>query len=491
MEILFLLIFGLIISLISIYGYKISARTAEDYLLASRRIGIFVMFFFILFSISSAWTFYAYPGYLYLHGPGFVYFIWGCIAGCAILYMFIGPRLWAIAKLNRFLSPLEIISERYQSPFLKFLVALLLLSFIIPYIGIQPLGVGLGFNALTGLSIEFGALYCVVLLILIVLLGGMRIVAWVNIFLGVIYTSAFLGSLIWICRKLLPEGLSSAAEKLMEINPALLSTPGPFEEFVPITLIGLLIAGLLAFSWPHVLIGTLTARDKSIFKWFPLLTLIFAGVGFYTIPFIFGSLVAPAVMPGLKEKAADMIVQTIITKYLPRWFSVFVLMGVIAAAVSTAAIQLMTASIIISKDLIHGFFKPKAAGKEIVLWTRLSVIAIIILSLGVAIHYKQALVLYLTHFAVPGFAQWAPALAGGIFWKRGTKQGAISGTFGGTVYLIIGFIFPSILLGWHPVVMPLLLNIILYVLISYLTPPPSEEIQYRFFEEVDDFLQSG
>ena len=49
--------FGAIIILMAAYGYRISAKTAEDFMLGGRTIGVVVMFFFVLFAISSAWTF--------------------------------------------------------------------------------------------------------------------------------------------------------------------------------------------------------------------------------------------------------------------------------------------------------------------------------------------------------------------------------------------------------------------------------------------------
>ncbi len=162
MEIIALAVFGLVILMMAAYGYKVSAKTAEDYMLVGRTIGVVVMFFFILFAISSSWTFYGYPGYLYLHGPAFIYFIWGSVAGFAALYMFLGPRLWAVSRLNRYLSPVEVLAERYESPALRIILSLMLLAFIVPYVGIQPLGVGLGFHALTGFPVIAGALYTVV-----------------------------------------------------------------------------------------------------------------------------------------------------------------------------------------------------------------------------------------------------------------------------------------------------------------------------------------
>lgn len=494
MAIAILSIFGLVVLWMAVYGYRISAKTAEDYMLAGRGIGVLVMFFFMLFAISSAWTFYGYPGFLYRHGPSYVYFVWGCVVGFAGLYMFLGPRLWAVSKLNRFLSPVEVLFHRYESKWLRFVLAILLLAFIVPYVGIQPLGVGLGFEALTGMPVSFGVLYTTALLILIVLLGGMRITAWVNIFLGAVYTVTFLGSLLWIIRKVFPQGLSQAAGILAKYRPELLTAPGPEGFFTHLTIGGVFIVGLLGFSWPHVVVGTMTARDKLIFKWLPLLAFLAGGLGFYTIPFIWGSLIAPAIshMPGtlvppVLGKEADNIVQIITTRYLPGWFSVFVLMGVIAAAVSTAAVQLMTSAILVSRDLIHGFFRPGATDSQLITWTKLSVIGLVLLALGVALWNPVALALYLTHIAVPGFAQWGPCLVGGLLWKRGTRQGALAGVVTGTVVLIIGFIA-----GIENAVIPaLLINLLLYVVVSLATPGPSEETRRIFFEEVEEFLEEG
>lgn len=502
-DIISLSLFGLIIIAMAAYGYKISAKTAEDYMLAGRSIGVIVMFFFVLFAISSSWTFYGFPGVLYLHGPGYVFFIWGSVAGFAALYMFLGPKLWAISKLNRFLSPIEVLSARYESKALRILLSLTMLAFIVPYVGIQPLGVGRGFEVLTGLPLWVGATYTVILLLVLVILGGMRIVAWVNIFLGVVYVTALLGSLFWVVTRVFPEGgLIQAAGILMEESPAMLSTPGPLGEYSSVLIIGTFVVGLLAFSWPHVVIGGMTARDKRLFKWLPMLIFAFAGLFFYIIPFIWGSLVAPAAMPGLTSAAeADQVVQSVIQAFLPRWFAVFVLMGVIAAAVSTAAVQLMTTSIIVARDIVQGVIKPNATDKQVTLTARLAVIAIIVLSLSVTVAVQLgigegAMALYLTDVSVPGFAQWGPALVGGLLWKRATREGALAGTGIGVLYLALGLIITGsdgsrfLLFDLHPVIPTLLVNLVVFIVVSLVTPKPREEIEEIFFNEVDDFLRT-
>ncbi|HID31382.1 MAG TPA: sodium:solute symporter family protein [Desulfobacterales bacterium] len=495
MTVFILAAFGVVVLLMAVYGYKVSAKTAEDYMLAGRGIGIAVMFFFALFAISSVWTFYAYPSILYRHGPAFVYFIWGCVSGFVILYMFIGPRLWAVCRLNRFLSPIEALAARYESPALRLMISVVLLGSIIPYIADQSLGVGLGLKALLGFPPVVGILYVSFLLIAIVFLGGMRITAWVNVLLGLVYTTAFLGSLIFIIAKVFPGGLTEAVAGLRANQPALLSTPGPEGLFRPVVTSVVFFVGILAFTWPHIVISTMTAQDKTIFKWMPGLALVVAGMLFYTVPYIWGSLVAPAIshMPGtlvppVSGKDADNIVQMIISSYLPTWFSTFVLMGVIAAAISTAAVQLMTASIIVARDVIHGVFVPKGRDRFLIRTTKLSVIAILLLSMIIAFWYPVELAQYLVGIAIPGFAQWGPPLVGGILWKRATKLGAVTGIIAGTLYLIVGFIYRPALFGLHPAIPTLLINVTLFVVISLLTSRPSDMVIRVFFDEVEDFL---
>jgi SSS family solute:Na+ symporter len=171
-----------------------------------------------------------------------------------------------------------------------------------------------------------------------------------------------------------------------------------------------------------------------------------------------------------------------------------VLLGVIAAAVSTAAVQLMTSSVIVSRDVIQGLFKPDASDKQITSWARWSVVVIVILSTLVSFLNQGAMALYLTDVSVPGFAQWAPALVGGLLWKRGTKAGAIAGTVTGVVFLVLSLLVvvggERILVVGHPVIGSLLLNTIVYVVVSLLSKRPSEAIETQFFDEVESYLKA-
>ncbi|MCK9226485.1 MAG: hypothetical protein PHT96_01205 [Syntrophorhabdaceae bacterium] len=103
------LILGFLLVLISAYGYKLSNKTAADYLLAGRKIGTFVMFFYVYFAISSAWTFYGFPGTIYNTGPGFMLFF--TFVSFAFLYVFLGPKLWAGGRKYGYYHPFNTLAS--------------------------------------------------------------------------------------------------------------------------------------------------------------------------------------------------------------------------------------------------------------------------------------------------------------------------------------------------------------------------------------------
>ncbi|MBP7526960.1 MAG: sodium:solute symporter family protein [Syntrophorhabdaceae bacterium] len=479
------ILLGFALVLISAYGYKLSSKTAADYLLAGRKIGTFVMFFYVYFAISSAWTFYGFPGTIYNTGPGFMLFF--TFVSFAFLYIFLGPKLWAAGRKYGYLSPLQYLGERYQSTGLRVLLGLSLVLFLFPYLGLQAVGIGAGMKAAAGFPFWFGALYMCVIMVFICLLGGTRAVAWLNVLLGIVFTITFFGFLGWIMVKTGNTSLTEMAARVQEARPGFLGVPGSVNAWSPGNLLGLAMAGMTVLAWPHVVIGTMQVKSLVVVRKTIIMMLLFSVV-FCNIAAIWGYLVAPILVPGLKGKAADAIVQIAITQFLPPWASSATLLAVLAAAISTVATQLMVAGIFVSRDIIFAA-SPGVDDRKLILWSRLGMVIAAVGSFALAMARPAELGLLLSNVASPGFALWLPPLVGGILWKRGTKQGAIWGLVVGVLWLIAGsFFYKPLLMGMHPIVAPLALDAILYIGVSYLTAPVSKAVQHKFFDELEDFL---
>jgi SSS family solute:Na+ symporter len=483
------IVFGLIVIMISIYGNRLSKKTAVDYMVAGREIGAFVMFFYIAFVIYSAWTFYGYPGFLYLHGPGFLVFALTAHFMFSFLFFGCGPRLWAVGRMYGVISPLEYLEQRYESPAVRVITAVVLVIFILPYIGAQCVGAGAGFQAALGVPFWVGAAYIALLMTSVVVLGGMRTVAWVNVLLGCIFIAAFAGSLLWVIYQALPGGLAQAAQDILARSPEQLSLPGPKGIMDYKMIFGLTLVGIMAMGWPHVVIGALTARNVKVLRSFSILFIILGGILFYSVATLWGIIVGPALMPGLVGKGADAVVQLVVQKFLPAWFSVAVLMAVVAAAMSTAGTQLMVAGIFITRDFVTKVIKRTITDSEMLLWTRISLIVVVVISTVLALLRPVELGLFLTDLSSPGLTQWLPLLLGALFWKRANKYGAIASLVAGVVVLVIAMNYKPIRFGYPAVVIATLVNVVTFVVVSLVTKPTSADTIKKYFEDVDGYLE--
>ena len=181
---------------------------------------------------------------------------------------------------------------------------------------------------------------------------------------------------------------------------------------------------------------------------------------------------------------------------LPAWVVALVAAGGLAAALSTAAGLLLVMASAISHDLGKSFLLPGLTeGRELLL-ARVAAGASVIVA-GYFGIYPPGFVAQVVAFAF-GLAasSFFPILVLGVFSKRTTKEGAITGMIAGILFTAsyisyFRFIRPEAgadewLLGISPEgigAVGMLLNFALTLIVSRFTPPPPEGVQ-RMVEEI-------
>ncbi|MBI1226017.1 MAG: cation acetate symporter [Bacteroidetes bacterium] len=174
---------------------------------------------------------------------------------------------------------------------------------------------------------------------------------------------------------------------------------------------------------------------------------------------------------------------------LPAWVIGLVAAGGLAAALSTAAGLLLVISSAISHDLLKNAIKPDISEKNELLAARVAAGVAVLLAGLIGIYppdFVAAIVAFAFGLAASSFF---PAIILGIFDKRTNKQGAISGMVIGllfTVVYIVGFKFggwseKNYLFGISPEgigTIGMLVNMVITITVSRLTPPPPEHIQH-------------
>ena len=173
---------------------------------------------------------------------------------------------------------------------------------------------------------------------------------------------------------------------------------------------------------------------------------------------------------------------------LPAWVIALVAAGGLAAALSTAAGLLLVISAAISHDLLKNALLPGISEKQELRAARVAAAVAVLLAGLIGIYppdFVAAIVAFAFGLAASSFF---PAILLGIFDKRTNSAGAIAGMLSGLLFTaayIIGFKF----LGWsadHYLwgispegigTVGMLINLVVTVVISRLTPPPPPAIQ--------------
>src|SRR5688572_24887418 len=101
-----------------------------------------------------------------------------------VVFLYLGTRIWALARRHRFITQVEYFRERWGSETLALLLFGALLALLVPYLLIGVKGGGLTLAGVSGgvLPEWLASLLTAAVVIAYVTLGGMRGTAWVNAF---------------------------------------------------------------------------------------------------------------------------------------------------------------------------------------------------------------------------------------------------------------------------------------------------------------------
>jgi sodium/proline symporter len=160
-----------------------------------------------------------------------------------------------------------------------------------------------------------------------------------------------------------------------------------------------------------------------------------------------------------------------------------VLAGVLACTMSTADSQLLTAASSVSQDLLQHVFHVKLKEKTAMAVARGTVIAIALVSVGLAWDPASS-VFKIVSFAWAGFgAAFGPVVLFALFWKRSNRWGALAGMLTGGVMVFVWKYGVSRLGGaWaiYELLPAFLAACVAIVVVSLLTPPPEQSVRDTF-----------
>lgn len=134
---------------------------------------------------------------------------------------------------------------------------------------------------------------------------------------------------------------------------------------------------------------------------------------------------------------AETVFATTMQNIYPAFIAGIFLCGILAAAMSTADSQLLSASSAFSRDFFKGLLKKDASEKQVLNVSRITVLVIALIAFCLSLNPESS-IFGLVSYAWAGFgATFGPLILLSLFWKGLTKEGAIVGLLAGGITVVV------------------------------------------------------
>jgi SSS family solute:Na+ symporter len=459
-------------------------NTSEDFFLASRSIGPFLLLMSLFGTTMTAFALVGSTGKAYNQGIG-VYGLmasWSGLIHSAVFFL-VGIKLWALGKKYGYVTQTQFFRDRFGSEGLGLVLFPVLVVLVVPYLLIGLMGAGITVEVVTRKSEAFGpdgiptwitaGVICVVVYAY-VFLGGLRAAAWANAFQTLVFMVVGLVAFVVIA-----EALGGVEAAIAQARPERLVREGSISRlhfasyvFVPLS-VGM---------FPHLFQHWLTARSAKTFKATVILHPILIMVVW--VPCILIGIWATGVLTVPPEKA-NAVLGIMVAKLTTPMMSGLVTAGILAAIMSSLDSQFLCLGTMFSHDVV---FRMK--GQENLSDRRKLVLARLFVGLVVLITFLLSLVVTRSIFDLgvwcfSGFAGLFPLVFAALYWRRTTAPGAIASVLAGATVWVILFTQSTgkeaLLLGMMPVSFIVAASATALVVVSLMTQAPDEERLGRFF----------
>ncbi len=450
---------------LGIFAHKRTKKTPEDYFLANRTFGPLILFFTLAATNFSAFTFLGFAGKAYSSGFG-QYGIMGFgTAIMAIMFYIIGRKVWKLGRKKGYITPPELIGDRFNSVSLRLIFMFVMVIFTIPYLATQAIGAGLLINYMVPeITWQIGAIITMIVIMVYVLSGGMRGSGWTDVVQGLIMIIAMTLAVVFIAVEL--GGFEAANTATYAAKPELFTRPGGGDFFMPQMWFSFMLLWIFADPmFPQVFSRFYTAKDEKSLKRAMILYPVVVSF-LFLFPVLIG---VWAHGTGLEIAAGseDMVLPMMVATYTPSFVFAFVMVGALAALMSTADSQLLSLSTMLSRDI--------PVKKKRVSEILFGKILIIILSLFAILFViggydpKVGIMGTLVSTTFSGLAVLCPTAIAALYWKRATKYGCIASIIVGEISVFL-FQFELLLgYGFLSAIWGIAIAIIVLIIVSYLT----------------------
>lgn len=443
---------------------KSSSSFLQEYFLGGRSLGGFVLAMTMTATYGSASSFLGGPGVAYTEGLGWVLLAMSQVATGYFVLMVLGKKFAIVTRSYQAITMVDFLKERYQSKWVVLFSSFSIIIFLFSAMAAQWIGGARLIESLTGLS-YIGALFIFAVSVMVyVIIGGFRAVALTDAIQGSIM---FVGTLILLIATIIAGGgISNIIADLSAENPNLITPFGAEGNLTPMYVSSFwILVGVGVVALPQIAVRAMSYKDSRSMHRALIIGTIVVGVIMLNMHLI--GVFARPILPGID--IGDKVMPLLALEILPPWLAGVVLAAPMAAIMSTVDSLLLLVSSSVVKDLYLNYVSPTASEQRV---KRMSVSVTAILGIIVFLMALNPpdLIIWLNLFAFGGLeAAFIWPIVLGLYWEKGNKYGALASMITGVGVYVITDRFSVLAFGMHPVVVPVVLSFVAYVVVSYVS----------------------
>ena len=430
-------------------------NSSMDFFLGGRKVGPWITALSAEASDSSAWLLMGLRGLCYLGGVKETFWTAvGLIVGTYLNWLFVAkPLRKCTISFGDSITIPEFFTNRFKDK--THLLTIISVFFIVLFFTIYTASGFVAcaklFNSVFGLKYHIGLVIGLVVILSYTILGGYLAVCTTDFIQGALIFVAFVFSAV-----IAVVSLGGPAEAMAKVSDfSVRAVNGQFgaemaekfianKSFSAMSVISALAWGLGYFGMPHIIIRFMGIRSNAEIKtarrvgtvWMVIAyigTFIIGSLG--TVYLAGGDLANPLMI--LSGGAEETVFSATMQQMYPAFIAGLFLCAILAASMSTADSQLLSASSAVSLDIYKGLINKDADEKTVMNVSRITVLVIAAIAFVLSLNPASS-IFGLVSYAWAGFGStFGPLVILALFWRGMTNKGAIAGLIAGGVTVVL------------------------------------------------------
>ena len=463
-----------------------SSNFVKDYFIGGRSLGGFVLAMTTVATYSSVSTFVGGPGVAWQIGYGWLYM---AIVQMVVIFLVMGvfgKKISLIAREIDAVTVIDIIRARYKSDALANMAAIFIVAFFCATMVAQFVGAAKLFEAVTGYSYMTGLTMFGIIVVIYTTIGGFKGVAITDAICAIAMMIGM--AILFYCLLDKAGGYSAIMAHFRANDPAMLEPLSRGKMPVSLYISQWLLVGVCTLALPQSVVRSISYKDTKALRNAIIIGTIVIGV--VTIIATWVGVLCKGVLtnPDLAAYGGsvdNIMPRTIISVMSPFWAGV-VIIGPIAATISTVSSLLLTSSSSIIKDVYmrHLEKSGKSLSNEGV--KRLSMIFTILLGFGIYLISiaPPSVIWKINMFAFGGLETaffWVMIF--GLFWHKANSTGAICAMFGGVAAYCITMAMGFKVFSLHQITIGITTSLIFFFIGNAMGKMPDMNTLKLFFPD--------